>query len=207
MLITVEYKGLKDSINVTVKKDTFARLNLVYHDLVLSYEGLGSDIPEIGVLVETAYGRKFDITYNNKLSWTLEHVEDVTIDWGAGPRRASRYNLVAEFYGVTAIVKVEYRDRKIKEIKLTDTELVMSYDGDIIETAFIGLKAEFDDGEVINIDDDLVTWTSDDPSVAEVIGDGFEIRAVGPGETLIHAVYEDFHGTVKVIVEDKTSDN
>jgi hypothetical protein len=57
---------------------------------------------------------------------------------------------------------------------------------------------------VVNVSVDA-EWTSDGPSVAEVV-ESFDmvIRAVGPGETLVHAVYEDFHGIIKVTVIDET---
>jgi hypothetical protein len=46
-------------------------------------------------------------------------------------------------------------------------------------------------------------WSSDDPDVAvvEANGDGWQVRAMGPGTTKLHAVFNAYHGPVEATVD------
>ena len=204
--ITSEYNGLKDSITVIVKKDTFVEIELEYPDLVLDKDGINKSHSRIYTDVKTLYGNKFEITNREETHWTAQNGNVEIIDGGIRAKEVGKDIVTVEFCGLTTTLNVEVKDRKIKEIRLDFSEITMSYNKNgASETTNAGLSAELDDGTILDISD-RAKWTSEDPLVAEVAaGDLVFIDAVGVGETLIHADYEDFHGTIKVIVEDATA--
>lgn len=201
-VITAEYKGLKDTIEIAVKKGFIKKFDITQKDLSLSYAIYNekTKMPcELHALVETSYGKVYEVSYNDATQWTSGDSSIVSVDEGfLAIHGVGSTKITAAFHGLTASSNIKIKDTKldIKKIKINKENVVID---DTNGTTRIRIQAVLDDGSIQDISK-LVKWESTNPSVA-VAYDG-RIDAMSEGETVINVSYLDYHKSIKVKVKD-----
>lgn len=189
VIISAEYNGFHDSIDVKVKKAKIKKLEIVE-----------SGLYQRSVLVETPDGRKYDITDNKDTHWTTSDESLATVDSGyirLKNKKVGKVSLTATFKEITATTDIYIEDNIIdpKKIKLSENQVLIE---DITGCVQILAEAELPNGSVKNITD-IAVWESGNPDIVTVY-EG-RICAVREGETTIDVSYKEFHRVIKVKVK------
>jgi len=194
--ITAEYQGLKNSIEISVKKGSLTNLELAEKNIKL-YKDLKIQGPyNLTVLATTSSGQKYDVTMNEDLQWSSTNENVVKIINGQLiPQNVGKSDIKVSFNGLTATSKVQVKSSKIKKIKLSNKEVSIDETNGV---KYVSLKAELSDDSVEDISNDA-TWETADENIA-IAYDG-RIDAVGEGITTVTVKYGDFTDKIRVIVK------
>lgn len=189
VVISAEYNGLHDSIEIKVKEAGIKKLEIVE-----------SGLYQRSILAETLDGKKYDVTDNKDTHWKTSDESLATVETGnirLKDKKSGNVALTATFKGVTATIDINVINYTIvpEKIKLSKNQILIE---DINGCYGVSAKAEFPDGGVKNISD-IVAWESENPDVASV-HDG-RIYAVSEGDTTIDVSYMEFHDIIKVTVK------
>lgn len=197
--ITGEYKGLKASSTVHIKKGEIIDLSITEKNVTLAHSlhKKGSQNPyELVLFATTTAGNQYDITYNGDVVWKSEDANIATVKSGyVFSVRPGKVKMAASFKGLTAETEINFVDNKIINVRFGKNAIKLE-EINVIEE--IQLLADFDDGSSVDISK-YATWESQNPDVAIVSG-GMLISK-GEGVTKITAKYEEYNCSIEVTVK------